>query len=254
MPQYRAVRGNHRGHPRDGHRHDHPESPGRRRTRSTGQMWNELLATFREIAVEQRATGSSSSPARTASSAPAPICQAVAPEGRDRHQLATMRHVGDVALALHRLPQPDDRQGSWRRGRCRLQHGARVRPGGRQHRTPGSPRSSPDEVCRSTSAAAGCCLGVVGLHRAKELALLRRHHRRRRGRAHRSGQPGVADAELDAFVDDWAARLAAGPPIALAMTKRMLNNSMHVTMEEALDDEGAGPDRQLRHRATRRRR
>ncbi len=28
------------------------------------------------------------------------------------------------------------------------------------------------------------------------------------------------------------------PPIALAMTKRLLNNSMNVTMEEALDDEG----------------
>ena len=49
----------------------------------------------------------------------------------------------------------------------------------------------------------------------------------------------VDDVELDAFVDDWARRLAAGPPIALAMTKRMLNNSMHVTLEEALDDEGA---------------
>ena len=45
--------------------------------------------------------------------------------------------------------------------------------------------------------------------------------------------------ELDAFVDDWARRLAAGPPIALAQTKRMLDNSLHVTMEQALDDEGA---------------
>ncbi len=36
----------------------------------------------------------------------------------------------------------------------------------------------------------------------------------------------------------WAARLAAGPPIALAMTKRMLDNSLQVTLEEALDDEG----------------
>ena len=40
------------------------------------------------------------------------------------------------------------------------------------------------------------------------------------------------------FVDDWSARLAAAPPIALAMTKRMLDNSMNVTREEALDDEG----------------
>ena len=49
----------------------------------------------------------------------------------------------------------------------------------------------------------------------------------------------VPDADLDAFVDDWAARLAAGPPIAIAQTKRMIDNSMNVTMEEALDDEGA---------------
>ncbi len=48
----------------------------------------------------------------------------------------------------------------------------------------------------------------------------------------------LPDADLDAFVDDWATKLAAGPPIALAMTKRLLNNSFNVTLEEALDDEG----------------
>ena len=47
------------------------------------------------------------------------------------------------------------------------------------------------------------------------------------------------DADLDAFVAAWAARLVASPPIALAQTKRLLNNSMNVTMEQALDDEGA---------------
>jgi 2-(1,2-epoxy-1,2-dihydrophenyl)acetyl-CoA isomerase len=49
----------------------------------------------------------------------------------------------------------------------------------------------------------------------------------------------VADGELDAFVDEWAQRLVALPPIALAQTKRLLNNAMNVTLEEALDDEGA---------------
>jgi 2-(1,2-epoxy-1,2-dihydrophenyl)acetyl-CoA isomerase len=49
----------------------------------------------------------------------------------------------------------------------------------------------------------------------------------------------LADADVDAFVDNWAKKLAAGPPIALAQTKRMLNNAMNVTLEEALDDEGA---------------
>jgi enoyl-CoA hydratase/carnithine racemase len=78
----------------------------------------------------------------------------------------------------------------------------------------------------------------VGLHRAKELALLADIID-----APTAAEMGLVnrvlpDAELDAFVDEWAARLAAGPPIALAMTKRLLNNSSNVTLEEALDDEG----------------
>ncbi|MFM7870279.1 MAG: enoyl-CoA hydratase-related protein, partial [Actinomycetota bacterium] len=48
----------------------------------------------------------------------------------------------------------------------------------------------------------------------------------------------VPDAELDSFVADWTRRLVALPPIALAQSKRMLNNAMNVTLEEALDDEG----------------
>jgi 2-(1,2-epoxy-1,2-dihydrophenyl)acetyl-CoA isomerase len=79
----------------------------------------------------------------------------------------------------------------------------------------------------------------VGLHRAKELAffadIIGADEAERIGLVNRV----VADAQLDAFVSDWAARLAAGPPIALAHTKRLLNNSANVTLEEALDDEGA---------------
>ena len=76
------------------------------------------------------------------------------------------------------------------------------------------------------------------MHRAKELALLARIID-----AHEASEIGLVnrvlpDAELDAFVDGWVAELVAGPPIALAMTKRMLNNSFNVTLEEALDDEG----------------
>jgi len=79
----------------------------------------------------------------------------------------------------------------------------------------------------------------IGLHKAKELALfgdiIDATEAERIGLVNRV----VADEKLDAFVDDWATRLAAGPPIALAQTKRMLNNAMNVTLEEALDDEGA---------------
>jgi enoyl-CoA hydratase/carnithine racemase len=38
-------------------------------------------------------------------------------------------------------------------------------------------------------------------------------------------------------VDEWSTRLASGPPIALAMTKRMLNRSFEQSFEQALDDE-----------------
>jgi enoyl-CoA hydratase/carnithine racemase len=79
---------------------------------------------------------------------------------------------------------------------------------------------------------------LIGMHRAKELALLAPIIG-----AAEAAEIGLVnrvlpDAELDAFVDGWVAELAAGPPIALAMTKRMLNNSFNVTLEEALDDEG----------------
>jgi DNA-binding LacI/PurR family transcriptional regulator len=54
-----------------------------------------------------------------------------------------------------------------------------------------------------------------------------------------SGQlPGDNPQRLDAFVDDWAARLASGPPIALSMTKRLLTNSFAMSMDEALEAEG----------------
>ncbi len=43
--------------------------------------------------------------------------------------------------------------------------------------------------------------------------------------------------QLDGFVDEWAARLAAGPPLALSMTKTMLNNSFNLSMDQALEEE-----------------
>ena len=78
----------------------------------------------------------------------------------------------------------------------------------------------------------------IGLHRAKELAffadIIDAAEADRIGLVNRV----VPDAQLDAFVADWTDRLIALPPIALAQSKRMLNNSMNVTLEEALDDEG----------------
>ena len=48
---------------------------------------------------------------------------------------------------------------------------------------------------------------------------------------------GDVPADLDALVDEWAAKLAAGPTIALSMTKTLLNNGSSVSMQQALEDE-----------------
>ena len=79
---------------------------------------------------------------------------------------------------------------------------------------------------------------LIGLHRAKELALLAEiipaQEAERIGLVNRV----VPDSELDNVVDDWAKRLAAGPPIALAQSKRLLNNAFNYGLAEAMDAEG----------------
>ncbi len=78
---------------------------------------------------------------------------------------------------------------------------------------------------------------LIGMHRAKELALfadvISADEARELGLVNRI----VPVEEIDKLVDEWAERLAAGPPIALSMTKRLLNRSFEQTWEQALDDE-----------------
>jgi 2-(1,2-epoxy-1,2-dihydrophenyl)acetyl-CoA isomerase len=76
---------------------------------------------------------------------------------------------------------------------------------------------------------------LVGLHRAKELAFLAdiidAAEADRIGLVNRV----VPHADLASTVADVAARLAALPPIQVAMTKRLLNQSFSVSMGEALE-------------------
>jgi enoyl-CoA hydratase/carnithine racemase len=57
------------------------------------------------------------------------------------------------------------------------------------------------------------------------------------------GDPGVSvrarkpEQELDAFVAETAARLAAAPPVALAQTKTLLDEGADATLREALENE-----------------
>jgi 2-(1,2-epoxy-1,2-dihydrophenyl)acetyl-CoA isomerase len=83
---------------------------------------------------------------------------------------------------------------------------------------------------------------LVGMHKAKELMLLGddlpADEALRLGIANRV----VAGAELAATVDELAARLAAGPTRALAMTKWLLNRSFESSRQTAFDEEALAQD------------
>ncbi|MEO6987968.1 MAG: enoyl-CoA hydratase-related protein, partial [Aquihabitans sp.] len=79
----------------------------------------------------------------------------------------------------------------------------------------------------------------VGLHKAKELALLAEiidaAEAERLGLVNRV----VPVEDLDAAVDEWVQKLAAGPPIALAQTKALLDRSSTSSLADALAAEAA---------------
>ena len=79
---------------------------------------------------------------------------------------------------------------------------------------------------------------LVGLHRAKELVLLAdiidATEAERIGLVNRV----IPHEEFAEVVEDYAQRLAALPPIQVANSKRMLNQSFSVSMGEALEMEG----------------
>jgi 2-(1,2-epoxy-1,2-dihydrophenyl)acetyl-CoA isomerase len=77
----------------------------------------------------------------------------------------------------------------------------------------------------------------IGMHRAKELAFFADIIDAKQAEEFGVVNRVVPAGDLDKFVDEWAARLALGPPLALSMTKTMLNNSFAVSMEQALEDE-----------------
>ncbi|UXA20872.1 enoyl-CoA hydratase/isomerase family protein [Mycobacterium sp. SMC-4] len=78
---------------------------------------------------------------------------------------------------------------------------------------------------------------IVGLQQAKRLVLLADMIDAEE--AHRLGLvTWVKPAdEIDAYVDEIAARLAAGPPFALAQSKALLNDGANSTLREALAGE-----------------
>jgi enoyl-CoA hydratase/carnithine racemase len=204
---------------------------------ATVQLWTELLAALREVSRRPDDRVVVLTGAGGDFCAGADLWEGPSDEP-PRHGLASMRHVGDVALALHRLPQPTIAKvrGVAVGAGCNLALGCDLVVAG------DTARFSEIFTRRGLSLDFGGSWVLprrVPLHVAKEIAffgdILSAAEAKEFGLVNRV----VADAELDAFVGAWAARLLLAPPIALTQTKRLLNNSMAVTMEEALDDEGA---------------
>ncbi|MEX2627524.1 MAG: enoyl-CoA hydratase [Ilumatobacteraceae bacterium] len=207
-----------------------------RKNAANDAMWGDLLDVARRISADD------SIRAVVLTGAGGAFCSGADVSGmgsgeRDVHQLAAMREITDVCLAWYRIPQPT----------IAKVRGVAVGAGMNLALVcdllvaGDTARFSEIFARRGLSIDFGGSWSLprrVGMHRAKELALLADIVDATEAEAMGLVNRVLPDAELDAFVDDWAGRLAAGPPIALAMTKRLLNNSMGVTLEEALDDEG----------------
>lgn len=206
-----------------------------RKNAINGQMWDDLLAVLREIA------DSADDRVVVLTGANGEFCSGADLSGRgdgpEVHQLAAMRHVGDVSLALYRLPQPT----------IAKVRGVAVGAGLNMALLCDLVVAGDTARFSEIFARRGLTIDFggswvlprrIGLHRAKEMTLLAEIIDAKEAADIGLVNRVVPDSELDAFVDDWATRLKSGPPIALAMSKRLLNNSASVTLEQALDDEG----------------
>ena len=160
------------------------------------------------------------------------------PTALEMHGLVRMRLIHATALALHRLPKPTIAKvnGVAAGAGCNLALGCDLVVAA------DTARFSEIFSARGLSLDFGgswVLPRLIGLHKAKELAFFAEvigvAEAERLGIVNRV----VPAAELDTFVDDWARRLAAGPPLALSMTKAMLNNSVGPSFAEAVDAEAS---------------
>jgi 2-(1,2-epoxy-1,2-dihydrophenyl)acetyl-CoA isomerase len=147
-----------------------------------------------------------------------------------------MRGIGAVATALHRLPKPTIAKvsGVAAGAGCNLALGCDLIVASDEA------RFSEIFARRGLSIDFGgswVLPRLVGLHKAKELALLADIISAKEAADIGIVNRVVAAGDLDAFVADWAERLAAGPPIALSLTKAMLNHSFGVSFDQAVEDE-----------------
>jgi enoyl-CoA hydratase/carnithine racemase len=158
------------------------------------------------------------------------------PSSNEGGPLGYMRRVGESVVALHNLPKPTIAKVNG----VAVGLGCNYALGCDLVVAAESARFSQIFARRGLSVDGGgtwLLPRLVGLHRAKELAFFADIVSAEEAREFGFVNRVVPDDQLDKAVDEWAARLAAGPPTALSMTKTMLNNAFAVSMAQAVEDE-----------------
>jgi 2-(1,2-epoxy-1,2-dihydrophenyl)acetyl-CoA isomerase len=205
-----------------------------RKNAMSAAMFRELRAAFREVSADPEVR------VLVVTGAEGEFCSGadLAEDDEDGrgHPLQWMRQVGECAAALHHVPQPV------------IAKVRGVAAGAGLNLALGCDLVVAADTARFSEIFARRGLSVdfggswllprrIGLHKAKELVLLADIISAAEAEAIGLVNRVVPEHELDAFVDDWARRLAAGPPLALGSSKRLLDASAAMSMDQALEAE-----------------
>jgi len=208
-----------------------------RKNAANGTMWRELLATFDDVSADRNVRVMILTGAGDAFCSGADLGDPTDVAGRPGDPfLVQMRALGDLALRLHRIPKPT------------IAKVGGVAAGAGMSMALGCDLVVASDTARFSQIFSKRGLSVdfgaswllprlIGLHRAKELAFFADIIDARQALDFGLVNRIVPADRLDEFVSDWATRLAAGPPLALSMTKAMLNNSLNLSMDQALEEE-----------------
>jgi enoyl-CoA hydratase/carnithine racemase len=153
-----------------------------------------------------------------------------------RSGLSRMRRLGDVALALHHISKPT------------IAKVDGVAVGAGFSLALGCDLVVCTDLARLSmifskrglsldNGASWLLPRLIGMARAKEVAFFGDMWSAEEALAVGLVNRVLPGSEIDAFVDDWARRLADGPPLALSMTKSLLHASSNASMEQAVEDE-----------------
>jgi enoyl-CoA hydratase/carnithine racemase len=208
-----------------------------RKNAANGTMWAELLTVFDDVASDRDDRVMVLTGAGGAFCSGADLAGATEIAGRPGDPyLVQMRALGAVALRLHQIPKPTIAKV----GGVAAGAGMSLAMGCDLVVAAESSRFSQIFSKRSLSVDFGASWllpRLIGLHRAKELAFFADIISAEQAAEFGVVNKVVPDQQLDQVVGEWAARLASGPPLALSMTKAMLNNSLSLSMDQALEEE-----------------